>query len=79
MKYQVSEIGTKFGSLGNSVTVPDAYSRRVDIFIRPGDKYEAADANRPLRTDELLDRPPHWTPTGGEADRRHDPTETYDD
>ena len=79
MKYQVADIGTKSGSLPNSVTVPDAYSRRIDLFLRTGEKYEAPEPNRQLRTDELLDRPPGWTPTGGKGDHQPDPMETYDD
>jgi hypothetical protein len=79
MKYSVADIGTTSGSLNNSVTVPDAYSRRIDLFLRHGEKYEAPEPNRQLRTDELLDRPPGWTPKGGKADYQHDPMSTYDD
>ena len=79
MKYQIFDIGTQVGALQNSITVPDAYSRRIDVFMRAGDRYEAPEANRPLRTDELLDRPAGWTPAGGPADFRDDPMTTYDD
>ena len=79
MKYQIFDIGTQVGSLQNSITVPDAYSRRVDVFMRPGEKYEAPEVNRPLRTDELLDRPKGWTPNGGPDNYRDDPMTTYDD
>lgn len=79
MKYEIMDIGTWYGSLDNSMTVPDAYSRRIDVFIRPGDRYEPAEPNRPLRTDELADRPEGWTPSGGKADHRPDPVTTYDD
>ena len=78
MKYQIFDIGTQVGSLQNSITVPDAYSRRIDVFMRKGDRYEAPEPNRPLRTDELLDRPAGWTPEGGPADFRDDPMTTYD-
>ncbi|MDG1899332.1 MAG: hypothetical protein P8I74_05655 [Phycisphaerales bacterium] len=79
MKYEVMEIGTSFGSLNNSITVPNAYSRRIDVFIRQGEKYEAPEPNRPLRTDEMGDRPAGWTPAGGKDDYRDDPMTTYDD
>ena len=79
MKYEIMELGTSYGSLNNSMTVPDAYSRRIDVFIRPGERYEPAEPNRPLRTDELADRPEGWTPAGGSDDYRPDPVTTYDD
>ena len=79
LKYQVMDLGTQYGSLQNSVTVPDAYSRRIDVFRRPGEKYEAPEPNRQLRTDEVADRPPGWTPQGGKDDYRPDPITTYDD
>jgi hypothetical protein len=79
LKYQVMDLGMQIGMLQNSITVPDAYSRRVDVFLRQGEKYEAPEANRPLRTDELADRPPGWTPSGGKDDYRPDPITTYDD
>jgi len=78
MKYEIMEIGTQVGSLNNSVTVPDAYSRRIDVFMRQGERYEAPEENRPLRTDEMADRPAGWTPQGGKADYRPDPMKTYD-
>jgi len=79
MKYEVMDIGNSIGSLNNSITVPGPYSRRIDVFIRQGEKYEAPEPNRPLRTDELADRPAGWTPAGGKDDYRDDPMTTYDD
>lgn len=79
LKYQVMDLGTMYGMLQNSVTVPDAYSRRIDVFLRKGEKYEAPEPNRQLRTDEVADRPAGWTPKGGKDDYRPDPISTYDD
>ena len=34
MRYQIFDIGTSIGSLENSMTVPNRFSRRLDITIR---------------------------------------------
>ncbi|MHC4094354.1 MAG: hypothetical protein ACYSVY_29470 [Planctomycetota bacterium] len=35
MVYQIFDLGTSIGKLRNSVTVPNAYSRRIDVDYRP--------------------------------------------
>jgi hypothetical protein len=57
--------GKRYGKLGNSMTVPNAASRRLEMTLRQGVEYTAASAMRPLRTDEAADRPSWWTPEGG--------------
>ena len=65
MKYEMMDRGEKTGKLGNSMTVPNAGSRRIEVSIRHGTEYTPASAMRPLRTDEVADRPAWWTPEGG--------------
>ena len=79
MRYQVFENGTEIGRLRNAMSVPSAASRRLDVNLRTGPEYVTAAPDRPLRTDELEDRPDWWTPRGGPMPA--DPTglTTYDD
>ena len=65
MRYQIQDMGTKFGKLENSMTVPDAASRRLDLHVRQRVEFAEAPPTRPLRTDETADRPDWWTPRGG--------------
>jgi len=65
MRYEMMDRGDKTGKLGNSMTVPNAASRRVDVTLRRGTEYTPASAMRPLRTDEVADRPSWWTAEGG--------------
>jgi hypothetical protein len=64
MIYDIFPLGTSIGKLRNSVTVPNAYSRRIDVDYRPAPE-QAPEPERPLRTDDLADRPDWWTPEGG--------------
>jgi hypothetical protein len=64
MVYQVFPIGTSIGRLRNSVTVPNEYSRRIDVDYRQPE-HAARPDDQQLRTDELADRPEWWTPEGG--------------
>jgi hypothetical protein len=66
MRYHVWEVGTTTGRLRNSLTVPAAWARRLDVSYRPGVEYMTAPPDRELRTDEMEDRPDWWTPQGGE-------------
>jgi hypothetical protein len=77
MRYQVFDIGTRVGRLRNSLTVPNAVSRRIDVEIRHGIEYAEAPQEEQLRTDELIDRPEWWTPAGGRLPDGH-PSEIYD-
>jgi hypothetical protein len=66
MIYELFELGTSTGRLRNSVTVPDSFSRRIDVEYREGPEAEPQSPDRPPRSDELADRPDWWTPEGGE-------------
>jgi hypothetical protein len=65
MRYEVFDLGTETGKLRSAMSVPGAVSRRIDVFIRQGPEYALGVPDRPLRTDELIDRPDWWTPRGG--------------
>jgi hypothetical protein len=65
MRYDVWDIGTRTGRLRNSLTVPTASSRRIDVFYREGPEFMEAPPDQQLRSDELAERPPWWTPQGG--------------
>jgi len=65
MRYEMMERGEKTGKLSNSMTVPNHASRRLDVTLRRGVEYTPASAMRPLRSDEVADRPSWWTAEGG--------------
>ncbi|HWB19674.1 MAG TPA: hypothetical protein VG711_05185 [Phycisphaerales bacterium] len=65
MRYSVWDIGTMYGRLGNSLSVPNASCRRVDMSIRPGVEYAQKSKEAQLRTDQESDRPDWWTSKGG--------------
>jgi len=78
MRYEVFDQGTTWGALRNSMTVPTASSRRIDVTIRQGPEYITAVPDRELRTDELADRPDWWTPEGGEMPEDEKGLANYD-
>jgi hypothetical protein len=65
MRYQIFDLGTSIGKLRNSVTVPNAFSRRIDVDYRAAPEKAAPPPEEALRADELADRPDWWTPEGG--------------
>jgi hypothetical protein len=65
MVYQIFDLGTSIGKLRNSVTVPNSYCRRIDVDYRPAPEEVPPGPDKPLRADELADRPDWWTPEGG--------------
>lgn len=78
MRYEVFDMGTTMGKLHNTMTVPAAANRRIDITLRPGPEYITAQPERTLRTDEMEDRPDWWTPAGGEMREDSKGLENYD-
>ena len=66
MRYEGFDLGTKIGKLRSAMSVPNSYSRRIDVQLRTGIEYAEASPDMPLRTDQLNDRPEWWTPQGGE-------------
>jgi hypothetical protein len=74
MRFEVKEIGDKYGKLRNAMTVPGATSRRVDVFFKQVVQYaQPSPEQAALRTDQAAERPDWWTPRGGAMpdDRRH--------
>lgn len=66
MRYEVKDADDQFGKLGNAMTVPNAASRRVDVFVTQSVQYaNQSPASTALRTDTPADRPDWWTPRGG--------------
>jgi hypothetical protein len=78
MRYQVWDIGTKTGRLRNSITVPAASSRRLDVYYRDEVEYAQPPPDRELRTDEISDRPAWWSPQGGEMPEDEHGATNYD-
>src|SRR5688572_21341055 len=78
MRYEIMELGTRVGKLHNAITVPNAASRRVDVALRSAASYASQPPQRPLRADELADRPDWWTAQGGPMPQDNK-TELYDD
>lgn len=79
MRYEIMERGQAYGRLRNSVTVPAAHNRRVDLSIREGVEYAEEPPEYRLRPDQPEDRPDWWTPRGGPMDSsEEDKTTLYD-
>lgn len=67
MRYQVFDIGTKIGRLRNTLPVPNAASRLIDMEIRGSFEYAEAEDDMDLyRLDMPDDRPDWWSPEGGQ-------------
>jgi len=65
MRWQLFDIGTRIGSLRNSMSVPAGNSRKIQVDLRPGPEYVIADPRESLRVDDADDRPDWWSPRGG--------------
>jgi len=65
MVYAVWEPNTYIGSLDNQITAPPYSCCRIDVSYRKAPEWPDADPEVRLRTDQLADRPPHFTPAGG--------------
>ena len=63
MRYQVFPIGTTFGRLRSSMSVPNAWSRRIDVDVTQEAGYTTASPARQPRSDEPA--PPWWKPEAG--------------
>ena len=79
MRYEIFDIGTKFGHLSNSITIPNQWSRRLDVSMRDGPEYAEHPPYSELRTDEVLSIPADWTPQGGPPPKDIPGLENYDD
>lgn len=66
LHWEVMDQGTRGGRLHNAMSVPNGASRKIEVALNRGVKYAPENAQfRPLRTDEINDRPDWWTPEGG--------------
>ena len=59
MRYELFVIGTTYGGLDNSMTVPNANCRRIDVTFRPAPEAPPGAAGRVLGRDGLPQ--PIWT------------------
>tara|TARA_B100000959_G_scaffold277001_1_gene332707 strand:+ start:221 stop:733 length:513 start_codon:yes stop_codon:yes gene_type:complete len=77
MTWELFPNSVSYGPLSNSLTVPNQWSRRLDVTLRDSSEYATPPNDRPLRVDEVNDRPDWWTAEGGELDTS-DPVNGYD-
>ncbi len=77
MRWEIFPIGTGWGELSNSMTVPNRWSRRLDVVIRASSEYAQPAEDQPLRVDHPEDQPDWWTSEGGESDV-YDPLDGYE-
>lgn len=70
MRYEVFAMRTNSGKLRNSLTVPPANARRIDVSYRENYEYRDVTSDTQLRADQLMDRPEWWTPNGGPIPRQ---------
>jgi hypothetical protein len=78
MMWEVFSSDVGYGPLSNSMTVPNNWSRRIDVTLREASEYANPITDRPLRIDEVNDQPDWWTSDGGELDST-DPLNGYDE
>lgn len=65
MKYRIFKLGTTTGSLNNSLTVPNAACRRIDVDYREGPELAERPHEEKLRSDQQSEHPAWWTAEGG--------------
>jgi len=75
--FPIGGSGSGYGPLTNAQTVPDRWSRRLDVTLRPTNEYANPMSDIPLRVDEVNDQPGWWTSEGGEL-HASDPVNGYD-
>ena len=54
MMWEVFPSSVGYGPLSNSMTVPNGWSRRIDVTLRDSSEYSNPISDRPLRVDELI-------------------------
>ncbi|HIB01819.1 MAG TPA: hypothetical protein EYO31_08165 [Phycisphaerales bacterium] len=77
MSWEVFSSNVAYGPLSNSMTVPNRWSRRIDVTMRDSSEYANPIVDRPLRVDEVNDQPDWWTAEGGNMDTSS-PSNGYD-
>ncbi len=63
MRYEIFKVGKTTGTLHNAITVPNQFSRRIDVNYRPAPEYAQAPADRQDRVDK--DKTDWWSSEGG--------------
>ncbi|MDP7008245.1 MAG: hypothetical protein QGI78_01595 [Phycisphaerales bacterium] len=77
MRWAIFPNGTGWGALNNAMTVPNRWSRRLDVTIRDSSEYAPEPEHQEFRVDNEEDRPDWWTSEGGEIDV-YDPVDGYE-
>lgn len=70
--YSVWEAGTQIGTLDNQLTAPPMSCCRIDVSFRQAPEWPEQDPEVRLRTDQMADRPPYFTPAGGALPNAND-------
>lgn len=79
MLYEVWDRGTTYGKLRNSITVPSADVRRLDVSYRPAPEYRPEPEEMQFAT-ETDEQPAWWTSSGSEVTGGDKPAvNIYDD
>lgn len=76
--WELMPIGKSYGRLSSALTVPNRFSRRIDVYVRDGVEYQEMPPEYRLRTDEEADRPDWWSPRGGPLPTHDARFEMYD-
>lgn len=76
--YDVFDAGKTTGSLGNSMTVPPAAARRIDMTVVQAPAFRPG-ADGPVSPGEISSAPAWWSPEGGKIDRDYTGVNVYDD
>jgi hypothetical protein len=63
MRFEVFDMGTDSGKLRNTLSVPSAHSRRIDVTYRHEYEYRTAQGNVPFHPDQIVNRP-SWSSKG---------------
>ena len=77
MRWEIFDVGIGWGALNNAMTVPNRWSRRLDIAMRPSSEYAQPVVEQAMRVDKVGDQPDWWSSEGGEIDV-YDPLDGYD-
>ena len=77
MRWKVFPNGTGWGELDSAMTVPNRWSRKLVVVIRPSSEYAPQTDDQAMRIDELEDHPDWWSPEGGKIDA-YDPVDGYE-
>ncbi len=63
MRYEIFDMGTYDGGLNNTLNVPPANARRIDVYYRDEAEYREAKASDRLRPEQIVNDPARWSPT----------------